>query len=330
MLQDVFELEEFAAAPVLTPQQESHYLQAYLPLVRKVVRQLAPQCNGIIDRQDMEQTALMGLLNAIRRYGLPDEGFAGYAVHRIRGAILDELRALDWRPRQLRQKYHQMKDLIRETRKKLGHEPEWSELAGEGISHEDYLEYQQLEGAETLASLDELLNGEGSGIPLAGRELEEQFVNDSNYKFLIDTREYLMKKIGKLEFPDAILKRIMLLNNQEKGEAFVAENYDRSIEELTWHLIKEKLVAANEIKVDNNDIMDMAKEVTRIQFAQYGMLNVPDDMLDNYAKEMLKRKDSVEQLVNRSVESKLAKALKDKVKLNNKTVSVEDFNKMFE
>lgn len=154
MLQDVFESEEFAATPVLTPQQESHYLQAYLPLVRKVVRQLAPQCNCIIDRQDMEQTALMGLLNAIRRYGLPDEGFAGYAVHRIRGAILDELRALDWRPRQLRQKYHQMKDLIRETRKKLGHEPEWSELAVEGISHEDYLEYQQLEGAETLANLE--------------------------------------------------------------------------------------------------------------------------------------------------------------------------------
>ncbi len=98
MLQDVFESEEFAATLVLTPQQESHYLQAYLPLVRKVVRQLAPQCNCIIDRQDMEQTALMGLLNAIRRYGLPDEGFAGYAVHRIRGAILDELRALSHPP----------------------------------------------------------------------------------------------------------------------------------------------------------------------------------------------------------------------------------------
>ncbi|EFN7626815.1 FliA/WhiG family RNA polymerase sigma factor [Escherichia coli] len=185
MLQDVFESEEFAAAPVLTPQQESHYLQAYLPLVRKVVRQLAPQCNCIIDRQDMEQTALMGLLNAIRRYGLPDEGFAGYAVHRIRGAILDELRALDWRPRQLRQKYHQMKDLIREMRKKLGHEPEWSELAVEGISHEDYLEYQQLEGAETLASLDELLNGEGPGIPLAGRELEDQFVTQQMLQYAL-------------------------------------------------------------------------------------------------------------------------------------------------
>lgn len=195
MLQDVFESEEFAAAPVLTPQQESHYLQAYLPLVRKVVRQLAPQCNCIIDRQDMEQMALMGLLNAIRRYGLPDEGFAGYAVHRIRGAILDELRALDWRPRQLRQKYHQMKDLIRETRKKLGHEPEWSELAVEGISHEDYIEYQQLEGAETLASLDELLNGEGPGIPLVGRELEDQFVTQQMLQYalsLLSEKEQLI------------------------------------------------------------------------------------------------------------------------------------------
>lgn len=161
-------------------------------------------------------------------------------------------------------------------------------------------------------------------------ELSEQFVNDSNYKFLIDLREYITKKIGKLEFPDALLKRIMLHNNEDKGAEFVDENYDRSIEELTWHLIKEKLVADNKITVENSDIMDMAKEVTRIQFAQYGMLNVPEDVLENYAKEMLKKKDSVEQLVNRSVESKLAKALKDKVTLNVKTVSVEEFNKMFE
>lgn len=119
MLQDVFESEEFAATLVLTPQQESHYLQAYLPLVRKVVRQLAPQCNCIIDRQDMEQTALMGLLNAIRRYGLPDEGLRAMpcTVFAVRSWMSC---ALDWRPRQLRQKYHQMKDLIRETRKNWG------------------------------------------------------------------------------------------------------------------------------------------------------------------------------------------------------------------
>lgn len=185
MIQDAYESVEFTAAPVLTPQQESHYLQAYLPLVRKVVRQLAPQCTAVMDREDMEQTALMGLLNSIRRYGLPDEGFAGYAVHRIRGAILDELRNLDWRPRQLRQKYHQIKDLIRDARKQLGREPEWEELAKLGLTAEDYLEFQQLEGAETLSSLDELLSGEAPVAPLEGRGLEEQIVTQEALSYAL-------------------------------------------------------------------------------------------------------------------------------------------------
>ncbi|WP_187433255.1 sigma-70 family RNA polymerase sigma factor, partial [Serratia marcescens] len=97
-----YESQEFQTLPSLTPAQESQYLQAYLPLVRKVVRQLASQCSSVMDKQDMEQIALIGLLSAIRRYGTPDAGFGGYALHRIRGSILDELRSLDWRPRQLR------------------------------------------------------------------------------------------------------------------------------------------------------------------------------------------------------------------------------------
>ena len=157
-----------------------------------------------------------------------------------------------------------------------------------------------------------------------------QFEADSNYKFLMDVRDYLTKRVGKLEFPDALLKRIMLLNNEEKGEAFVAENYEKSIEELTWHLIKEQLIAANEIKVEQADVLNMAKEATRLQFAQYGMLNIPEEMLENYAKEMLKKKESVESLVNRAVESKLAAALKEKATLNHKSVTMEEFNKMFE
>ena len=139
-----------------------------------------------------------------------------------------------------------------------------------------------------------------------------------------------MEKVGKLEFPDALLKRIMRLNNQDKDEKFVEDNYDKSIEELTWHLIKEQLVKANDIKVEQDDILNMAKETTRAQFAQYGMLSVPEEILDNYAKEMLKKQESVEGLVNRAAESKLSAALKAKATLNHKTVSMEEFNKMFE
>ncbi|WP_300701395.1 trigger factor [Bacteroides sp.] len=156
-----------------------------------------------------------------------------------------------------------------------------------------------------------------------------QFVADSDYKFLIDLRKVLTDKIGKLEFPDALLKRIMRLNNPEKDEKFVDDNYDKSIEELTWHLIKEQLVKINDIKVEQEDIMNMAKEATRAQFAQYGMMSVPDDILENYSKEMLKKKESIEGLVNRVVEAKLAAALKPQVKLENKSISMEEFNKMF-
>ena len=129
---------------------------------------------------------------------------------------------------------------------------------------------------------------------------------------------------------DALLKRIMRLNNQDKDEKFVEDNYDKSIEELTWHLIKEQLVKINDIKVEQDDILNMAKETTRAQFAQYGMLSVPEEILDNYAKEMLKKKESIEGLVNRVVETKLASALKTQVTLENKNISAADFNKMFE
>lgn len=160
--------------------------------------------------------------------------------------------------------------------------------------------------------------------------IAKQFEGDSDYKFMIDVRTYLANKVGKLEFADGLMKRIMLENNKEKGEEFVNENYDKSLEELTWHLIKEKLVEANGIKVEQGDITDMAKETTRAQFAQYGMINVPDELLENYSKEMLKKRESVEALVNRVIESKLGDALKAQVTLNHKAVSAEEFNQMFQ
>ena len=160
--------------------------------------------------------------------------------------------------------------------------------------------------------------------------IAHQFVADSDYKFLIDVRKHLMAKVGKLEFADALLKRIMLQNNKDKGEKFVDDNYDKSIEELTWHLIKEQLVKANGIKVEQEDIVNMAKEATRAQFAQYGMLNVPEELLDNYSKEMLKKQENVEGLVNRVIENKLANVLKGQVTLEHKPISAADFNKMFE
>ena len=159
--------------------------------------------------------------------------------------------------------------------------------------------------------------------------IANQFKKDSDYKFILDVRKYATEKIGKLEFPDEKLKKILLANangDQEKVDA----QYDKSIEELTWHLIKEQLVEQNEVKVDDEDVKNMAKEVTRMQFAQYGMLNIPDEYLENSVTEMLKKRETVDNLIDRCIEVKLGTALKEKVTLNEKTVSAEEFNKSFE
>ena len=158
--------------------------------------------------------------------------------------------------------------------------------------------------------------------------IAEQFAKDSDFKFLIDLRKHVEEKVGKLEFPDALLKRIMMAS--AKDEKKVEENYDKSIEELTWHLIKEKLVEMTGIKVDDNDVKEMAKDVTRMQFAQYGMLNVPEEYLENSVKEMMKKRETVDNLIDRCIEMKLGAALKEMVTLEETNISAEDFNKMFE
>ena len=158
--------------------------------------------------------------------------------------------------------------------------------------------------------------------------LKEQLSVDADYKFIQDVRAYCEKKVGDLQFPDALLKRIMLNNNKERGEEFVEKNYANSLKELTWRLIKDKLVAAHNIKVDDKDVLEAAKETARVQFAQYGMNNVPDDYVENYAKEIMKKRENVDGLVDRASDIKLCEALKKVVKLNEKEISLEDFNKM--
>lgn len=159
--------------------------------------------------------------------------------------------------------------------------------------------------------------------------IAEQFAKDSNYKFVLDVRKYVTDKVGKLEFPEDKLKKILLANaggDQQKVDA----QYERSIDELTWHLIKEKLVEAYQIKVGDEDVKNMAKEVTRMQFAQYGMLNIPEEYLENAVKEMFKKRETIDNLIDRCIEIKLGSAIKEAVTVEESTVSAEEFNKMFE
>ncbi|WP_308238540.1 trigger factor [Prevotella sp.] len=181
--------------------------------------------------------------------------------------------------------------------------------------------FDQVFGEGTVKSEDEFRAKIAEG-------LKPQLEANSDYKFMLDVRTYCENKVGELTWPDELLKRIMLLNNKDKGEDFVEKNYAESIKQLKWHLIKEQLVKANEIKIEDADVKAAAIEMARMQFAQYGMTNVPDEYVENYANELLKKREAVDNFVERAIDVKLAAALKSTVSLNNKEVTLDEFNEM--
>jgi len=158
---DSYASNEYAGAALhaeMSAKDEQRHLLAYAPLVKRIARQLNSQVSGAMGREDMEQIGLMGLLEALRRYGTPDTGFASYAGLRVRGAILDELRRQDWRPRAVRQDSHKMRDAVRALTRKLGHEPSDKEAADAlGISQEEWRQFLLDDTAEELLSFDEIL-----------------------------------------------------------------------------------------------------------------------------------------------------------------------------
>ena len=181
--------------------------------------------------------------------------------------------------------------------------------------------FDQVFGEGTVKSEDEFRAKIAEG-------LKPQLEANSDYKFMLDVRTYCENKVGELTWPDELLKRIMLLNNKDKGEDFVEKNYAESIKQLKWHLIKEQLVKANEIKIEDADVKAAAIEMARMQFAQYGMTNVPDEYVETYANELLKKREAVDNFVERAIDVKLAAALKNTVTLNEKEITLDEFNEM--
>lgn len=158
--------------------------------------------------------------------------------------------------------------------------------------------------------------------------VKRQLATDEDFRFLQDLRKYAEEKVGQLTYPDALLKRVLKENNKDKDDEFINKNYEASLKDLTWSLIKNKLAEKAEVKVNDDDVKNVAREIARAQFAQYGMQNVGEEYVNNYAEELLKQRDTVNQFAERAVDEKLVAAIKPVVKLNHKEISLEDFNKM--
>ena len=161
-------------------------------------------------------------------------------------------------------------------------------------------------------------------------EIEENMAEDSKYKFGLDAKEAIMKKMENVEFPNAFLRRWVLATNKDMTEEKLDKDFDAMLNELKWHLAKDQLLKAYDIKVEKEDVEAYAKEVAKMQFMQYGLMHIDNQYLTNYANEMLKKEDQLRGIVERVAENKIYDALKGIVKIDEKAISHEDFGKLFQ
>ena len=161
-------------------------------------------------------------------------------------------------------------------------------------------------------------------------EIKSQFADSSNFKFILDIRKVAIAKAGDVQYADDLMKKIMLANNRDKGMEYVEEHYAASIQHLTWMILKHKIASSLGIKIDDNDVEQAARETVKIQFAQYGMTNVPEEVLNNYVQETLKKREDIDKYMDSALDSKLSAKLKEIVTIDEKTVSINEFNKLME
>jgi len=159
--------------------------------------------------------------------------------------------------------------------------------------------------------------------------LAQQLVSESDYKFILDARKLLEEKASGLQFPDAFLKRWLLVADPKKTPESLEEEYPKILEDLKFHLIKEHLIEENGITIDDSELQEYARRVTRAQFAQYGISNIPEDLLEKYSTDMLKKKETYRSLGDKVFEDKLIAVLKEQATLEHQEIGMEEFQKLF-
>jgi trigger factor len=159
-------------------------------------------------------------------------------------------------------------------------------------------------------------------------ELEKQFKPNADHLFIHEMRDIIVGQIKDVKFPDEFLKRWLLESSENRTEEQIEEDYPKILEDLKFHIVKQKIIEDNEIKIEFKDIEALAAEVARAQFAQYGMTNLPADVLQNYTKSLLEKEESIQNLYEKATEDKVIDWLKENITVIDKKVSSKEFNEI--
>lgn len=159
--------------------------------------------------------------------------------------------------------------------------------------------------------------------------IEAGLVNDSSYRFGIDAKDAVMKAVGDLQLPDDVLKEFLINNNEDITDENVEEKYAGMRPALCWDLVRNKIAEDLKITVDDDDMMKAARQIVYRQIMQYGIANLPEEAVDNYAREILKDKNANQRLHENTLTNKLFAAIHDNVTLDEKEVSADEYKELY-
>ena len=189
--------------------------------------------------------------------------------------------------------------------------------------------------AETGQELFDRIYGEGvvNSEEEFMKKLEEEIAinlkQESDYKLSLDLKKLAIDKTD-LQLPEDFLKRWLLKVNEKTTEEQIEKEFDSFRHDLKWQLIRNKIAKQNEVKITEEELLHEAENITRYQFRQYGLFYASDEQISNYAKETLKREEDAKRIADKMLEEKAIALIRELIKVDNKTVTIEEFNMLFE
>ncbi|MFO7754671.1 MAG: trigger factor [Bacteroidales bacterium] len=180
--------------------------------------------------------------------------------------------------------------------------------------------FDQVYGEGTVSTKEEFMSR-------LDDEIKDNLAKESEYKLSLDARNMVIEKTD-FDLPEEFLKKWLVRTNKDITEEQVEKDFDSFLRDLRWQLIRNKIAKENEIKVEEQDLINEAKEFTRMQFQQYGIFNAEDSQLEQYAREILKKEEDYRRIADKVIDDKVISSIKEQVKIDTKKVSTDEFNKM--
>ena len=168
------------------------------------------------------------------------------------------------------------------------------------------------------AELDKFLNS----------EIETELGREADFLFTIRVRNFLMEKLA-LQMPADFLKRWLYVINEGKfTKEDIEKDFDAFLKMFTWNYIQKHFIQTYELRVSDEEAQAEAKEFAKAQFAQYGMPSAPEEMIENFSKQILENKEQGQKIYEKLYEAKVVEYVKSQIKVSNKSVSAEEFAKL--